>query len=142
MGELLPVASKTNKGLMPANFYMNVVYTLEQNKHYKIGHIGANYLYQELTYNSYTGGKIGEGRICCSRQASQGPLSVAKISNRQNRLSAFYVSGQDGSIDIYISVESTTISLWSSHPSNPYSLNMQPSEVSVIPENATRFTDF
>ena len=140
VGELLPVATKTSKGLMPENFYMNMTYSLSSNKVYKIAHT-TSYIYQELTFNSYTLGKIGEGRILCCRQNPVGELLISKVSNNQDRISVAYVNNTDNSTDIYISVKGANITLWPSHPKNPYSIDIVLEEVSSIPDGAVLFKD-
>lgn len=117
---------------------MNMTYTLAQNKIYKIAST-KNYIYQEFSFNSYTAGKIGEGRILCARQNTSGALGVSKVSNNQDRISVAYVNNTDNSIDIYISVKSAIITLWPSHPQNSYSLDIALEEVSSIPDGAVLF---
>lgn len=137
---LLPVATKTSKGLMPANFYMNMTYSLYSNTVYKIAHV-TSYIYQELTFNSYTSGIIGEGRILCARQNVSSGLSVKTVSNNQDRISVAYILNTNKSIDIYISVKGVIINLWPSHPQNTYSLDIDIEEVSSIPDGAVLFED-
>ena len=134
------MATKTSKGLMPENFYMNMTYSLNQNRVYKIGHV-TNYIYQELTFNSYTAGIIGEGRILCSRQNPSGEPTVSIVSNNQDRISVAYILNTDKSIDIYVSVKGVNITLWPSHPKNPYSLDIVLETVNSIPDGAVLFGD-
>lgn len=125
---------------MPENFYMNMTYSLSQNSVYKIGNV-KSYIYQELTFNSYTAGKIGEGRILCSRQNPASEPSVSVVSNSQDRISVAYILNADKSMDIYVSVKGVNITLWPSHPKNPYSLDIVLETVNSIPDGAVLFED-